>query len=163
MFMRSGYSAQTRSGPGAEWVGVSSGTEHHHRAAHVLLGGGHLASGERLKVGRHSLPLELPSAYAVELDDLAPRARRALRAPAVGDHPVLTLDENGALEHAHAGRTAHVEDSLDTDALRRGLAGSVGAVERLGGGDDRAGEQPAGSQVRAGSAQEGCSAAGAAE
>src|SRR5438445_6463087 len=81
MFIRSGYSAHTR----------SSGTEDHHLAPRVVLGRRHPSAPAAGESRRLPLALETPNGQAVEADDVvldAPLAGRVHRlAPALQHEP----------------------------------------------------------------------------
>src|ERR671930_347035 len=110
MFIRSGYSAQTRR--------VRSGTEYHHCRADVL---------ERLRdapprlgaqAERRRLVLELLGLDAIELDDVVQRREGAIDRDDLA-HPV---DRGTIAEVAHRDRAAGVDDAFDlAEVGRRGL------------------------------------------
>src|SRR5438874_9987297 len=107
MFIRSGYSAQTRKARagGSPSPALRSGTQHHDGAAGVLLGGRDVARGRRGEAQRARLSSQLRRAQTVELDDasLAPDAAgargRSPRDVVAGGHLDLAL----ALDHDAAG------------------------------------------------------------
>src|SRR5437879_18512 len=70
MFIRSGYSAHTRSTRGERGEGVSR-TQHHHRAARVLVGSRNLARGLHAQAGGGALALQLARAEALQSDHIA--------------------------------------------------------------------------------------------
>src|SRR5665213_3110028 len=170
MFIRSGQSAQTRRTRDAEERGddggasVDSGTQHHHRAGDVRIGRCDLPSGLGAKSRLQPLRLHLGCAEAGELDDIT-LARRLTDAilrtwlsgtgpSGGGSDPPLTLDYDARREHAYARGLADIERLADACRLGRWAEPAVGHIERLQLGDDRAGEQPAGSEVGARTAQE---------
>src|SRR6478736_2463847 len=114
MFMRSGYRAQTRSVGFACAFGTRSGTQHHDRAADVLLGAPYRAGRFDPKPGGSPLALQLRApqlcqdglvAFARELD----RSRLVRLPNATGvlaraqDAP-LALDHDLFLARLHANR-----------------------------------------------------------
>src|SRR5271154_1155991 len=114
MFMRSGYSAQTRSacvGERAALAGAAaSGTKHHDDAADVIVG--RLDSARRLRrqPAREPLALELLRAPAIELDDVAlARGARRLQRPAGRNQDPCALDSDAAPAHPPAGGPAQQE------------------------------------------------------
>src|SRR6478736_7302077 len=104
MFIRSGYSAHTRRvgapAPAPKRCAPWSGTQHHDRAADVVLGRGHHGRGERAQSGRRALTPQGALGDAIELDDAALARQRELRIwravlfmPAC-EHASLALDED---------------------------------------------------------------------
>jgi hypothetical protein len=148
MFMRSGYSAQTRRTAAdgdpvvveeeregvAEW---RSGTQHHHSAAGVIVGGLDLASRLWLKTSDRALAFQLRGVKEIELDEVTLQVRRIADAPVTFDGDLLSHGR-------HARGLTGVEDTIDAHRLRRWAEATVSAVERLQLGDQRAGEQSAG-------------------
>src|SRR5271167_2021747 len=157
MFIRSGYSAHTRSARsrGSAAV-VRSCTKHHHRAARVLLGAGHLAAWLGAQTNLHRLALEALNADAVELDHAALWI-------VAGSDQALAFDQNCSSAHAHSRGAAYITKPSHAGRLGRRRGVPAGAIEWLEGRDDRGGEQTAGAQVRTRAAQERQSPSGAAE
>src|ERR1700727_2645625 len=96
MFMRSGYSAHTRSVRGA------SGTEHHHGAPDVVLGGGDLQPASRPQAGGLALALQDVGVHAVEVDEVLLGAQLTVggnRLAAALEHEVIAV---GAHRHRPA-------------------------------------------------------------
>src|SRR4051812_3069352 len=152
MFIRSGYSAQTRS------VRPASGTQHHHRRADVVVGLGDRARGLDAQPGIGALGLERRGLEAVEADDVLLDGP-----PARGVDGLADATDHGAVRLlADADRAAGVDDAVDLADVgqRRQAADLVERLERVG---DRDREQPAVGEVRAGAAQERRAAGGAAE
>jgi hypothetical protein len=154
---------------------AGSCTKHHHRAAGVLLGGGDLPGGLGTQTGLDCLPLKAGHVDAVEPDDASLGCPFAARIPAArsqtsavtagGAHAVrsslgasddlaLSFNQNIASAHAHARSAAHVAELAHAGHLRRRRGVAAGAVERLKGRGDRAGEQTATTQVGTRAAQE---------
>src|SRR5947209_3689285 len=79
MFIRSGYSAQTRSVLGAS--PPRSRTKHHHVALQILVGGLDAARGSGVPTRRDPLALELLDAHEVELDHVPLAAGRSRVGP----------------------------------------------------------------------------------
>src|ERR1700729_1587406 len=101
MFIRSGYSAQTRS--------RRSGTEHHHLGADVFLGRRNLRQSARRQPGRSGLALELLDAETIEMDPI--NLRRHL---ARGRHDLaLAFELEPFALGADRGRAARVNDAAD--------------------------------------------------
>src|SRR5690349_16903479 len=99
MFMRSGYRAQTR----------SSGTEHHHRASDVFVGGGDLGSAGAAQSGVAGFTAELAGGHPIEGDAVLAHfalARHADDLPAALEHEVCSA-------RTHGGRVAGVDDAID--------------------------------------------------
>src|SRR5579871_1003592 len=96
MFIRSGYSAQTRR--------TGSGTEHHHLAGRVFLGladdAGRLGAQPRAL----RLPPELLLADAVEFDHILFARFVPALGPVAGEHDPLALDPDRLREHPDAQR-----------------------------------------------------------
>src|SRR3984957_5138895 len=162
MFIRSGYSAQTRrtrsvdgtsEGGGGE---TDSGTQHHHQAADVLIRRLDHKGRFGTKAGLQALALELGDVDASELDhvtfDGGPTGGASVTAIAdIGrDTPPRALDHDTPWQHPHTGRLADVEGFPDRRGLGRWTGRTVGRVERIQLGDDRAREQAAGAQMGAG-------------
>src|SRR5271154_3045034 len=159
MFMRSGYSAQTRSacvGERAALAGAAtSGTKHHDDAADVIVG--RLDSARRLRrqPGRDPLALELLRAHAIELDDVAlARGARRLPRPAGGNQDPFALDSEAAPAPPPAGGSAKKESPVLACRPRRGASVPGRAVEGLELDDDRARQQSPGTQMGSGTLQE---------
>src|SRR5438874_210279 len=98
MFIRSGYSAHTR----------SSGTEDHHLAARVVIGGRNTSAPGRGEAGRGSLALEPASSQAVQADDVVlddPLARR-------GDRLAPALEHEPGAVGPHGGGLARVDEAV---------------------------------------------------
>src|SRR5438132_14362255 len=98
MFMSSGYSAHThkRRLAGA----VPSGIEHHHAAADVILGGGHLEHAGRAQPRRDALAFKRSRGHALELDQRALAGELRTGARAIGlALPVRVEDHALALDH----------------------------------------------------------------
>src|SRR5580693_7217830 len=97
MFIRSGYSAQMRS--------VRSGTEHHHHAADVVLGGRDVPPGERLEPRRCAFALELGGTDAIEPDAVQLHGVVALGAdrlpPALEHEPGIVDADRGGGTRVH--------------------------------------------------------------
>src|SRR5437660_5536614 len=98
MFMRSGYSAHTR----------SSGTENHHRAAHVIVGGIDEPAPGHPQPHTPRLVLEPMRAEAIQTDAVLLHG-----ALAVGHHPFApALEHESLLVSANCGRLAEVHRAL---------------------------------------------------
>src|SRR5437763_13669179 len=164
MFMRSGYSAQTRNVSSACGLDARSTTQHHDGAADVLIGA--RDSARRLDPEAHDLrlPLELCApklcqnglvALTHELDHplLVDLSCAAGSVPRGQDAP-LALDHALPVAHLHANWPAAVKQPADVGPVRCRTETPVTAVERLDRGEDRAREQAAAAQVRACAAQE---------
>src|ERR1700686_233944 len=116
MFMRSGYSAQTRRirvdakvRDGWEGEGVGdwrSDMEHHHVAARVIGCGWNAAAGRGAQTGGNALALQLGGADAVELDQVMLDDRGVANAP-------LAFDDDGVALGLHARGLARVADAID--------------------------------------------------
>src|SRR6516165_7656998 len=162
MFIRSGYSAHTRS-TSEEALATRpwSCTKHHHGAACVLLAGRYPPRRLRAQAHLDRLPLKLCRAETIQLDHAALDGLRGTRRSAVGaaciacevDEQSLALDQHAVAADLHAGRTAEVEDLAHAHAVRRRCRVAASAVEGLEPGGDRARERAAPAQMRAGSAQ----------
>lgn len=159
MFIRSGYSAQTRSTRELEAVTEArSRTKHHHRATRVLLGGGHLTSGLGVQAHFDALALQVLYTDAVEFHDGALAARftpiplARSKTPGVAaaaarpllsarNYLPLTFKQDRPSAHAHTGRAAHITERAHAGGLRRRHRVAASAIERLKRRDYRAGEQ----------------------
>src|ERR1700759_1520530 len=129
MFMRSGYSAHTRS------VRSGSGTKHHHRAPDVLLGGGDLHPAGRAQARGLALALEQVWIHAVEADEVALDAQLT-----VGGHGLASaLKGEGVAFSAHGDRPAAVDDAVALGDIgerpRKGAVADVKEFEVVGDGD----------------------------
>src|SRR5271155_1184773 len=133
MFMRSGYSAHTRSTRPVPGEATASGTQDHHRASHVVPRGTKLAGALGTQARLDRLALQLIRGHAVELDDIAYGSAVAVDAP-------LAFDQHALLQHGHADGTGLVDRAVHAGDLRRGRRVTVGAIERLNGRDDRGSE-----------------------
>src|SRR5919198_3482161 len=102
MFIRSGYSAQTRRTR-------ASATEHHHRGADVLLSLRDLAARQHAQPGGARLGLERRGGEVVEADDVALDAPAAV----VFDDLVQALDGHGVALLAQRDGAAGVDPAAD--------------------------------------------------
>src|SRR6476620_6207124 len=107
MFIRSGYSAQTRS--------TRSGTEHRHRRPDVLVAFGDADRRLGAQPVRGRLGLEPGDVEAVELDDVGARAARAAR----GDDRPDALDRGPVAAVADGDGRTGVDDAVDLGLVRR--------------------------------------------
>src|SRR3954470_8474647 len=108
MFIRSGYSAHTRS--------VRSATEDHHRRADVDVGGRDAPHRARLEAQRLGLRLELLGVQAIETDDVV-----ALRARAAGPVDLAQAVDGGAVALVdHGQRARRVAHAIDLAQVRLG-------------------------------------------
>src|SRR5690348_7235557 len=104
MFMRSGYSAQTR----------SSGTQHHHLAARIVLGGRHVRPPAPLEAERNPLALEPSHGQPVKADDVLLDGHVTLEA-----HDLATsLEHEAAPVRADRRRLARINDPVDLAHVR---------------------------------------------
>src|SRR3954465_2536289 len=174
MFIRSGYSAHTRSvaarAPHPERCAPRSGTQHHDRAADVVLGRRQRDGGERAQSGRRALTPQGVLRDAIELDDTALARERAIRIWRAGalvalawEDASLALDDDAAPARAHAHRDAHAQQPVRPRGLWRGGRLAAGAVEWLEGPEDRACQHAAGSQMETRPPQKRCASAGSPE
>src|SRR5579884_301796 len=140
MFIRSGYSAHTR----------SSGTEDHHPARDVVDGRLDLPHAERSQARFPRLAFELGRRQAVELDaivaDLAPTVL-------VDDFAAALEDEMAGLE-PHRGRLAAEQGPLELEQVRQRCRAAVTHDERLEMLGDRDRQHATGTQVPPGRLQE---------
>src|SRR6185437_16792268 len=157
MFIRSGYSAHTRSSR------AISGTEHHHAAGDVLVGGRQDARRLLPQARLGALAAEHRDGHEVELDQVALRlpggVPGALERPGrsrlvLAEDPPLAFDHDAPARLGHAERAAEVERAVDARALGSRPDPAARAIERLELAEDRAGERRAGAQMRARPPQE---------
>src|SRR5947209_10452134 len=147
MFIRSGYSAQTRSGlPDG---GGGSGTEYHDVARQILVCGLDAARRAPVQAGRDSLPFELLDVHEVEANHvalarargraLAPQAARSVgrRFAAAGQDPAGAFDQDAVAERTDADRATDVVGAGKAHRLGRRTVSPCGGVEELELGDDR--------------------------
>src|SRR5437868_10898435 len=113
MFIRSGYRAQTRSSRPGGMVARFSGTEDHHLAAGVVLGGRDRDPPRGLEPGFGGLALDLRGKHSVELDGVrlhgpAPVGRDRL--PPALEYKSVTIgpDRRGVAGVDHAVALAHI-------------------------------------------------------
>src|SRR5438128_4485324 len=164
MFMRSGYRAQTRSVDFASGLRTPSPTQHHHRAAHVLIGARDRPRRLDLEACGLCLALQLRApqlrqdrlvALTHELDHpLLLRFPHAARAVASAQDAPFALDHDLAAAHLYPDRAAAVKKPVDVSAVSSRTNAPVTAVARPDPREDRACEQPAAAQVCARAAQE---------
>src|ERR1700729_486427 len=102
MFMRSGYSAQTRS------VGGASGTEHHHRAPDVVLGGRDLHPAGGPQAGGLALGLQDVGGDVVEVDEVLLGAQLTVG----GDRLAAALEHEAVAVWPHGHWPAAVDDAV---------------------------------------------------
>src|ERR1039458_7730046 len=108
MFIRSGYNAHTRRVRGAVTLrDAGSGTKHHHRAAHVIVGRRELTCWFGTQARLDRLKFELGCADPVKLDYAPPGVGFT-----VGVDLSLAFDQNASRKHGYARGAAPVEDSL---------------------------------------------------
>src|SRR5271170_2729204 len=127
MFIRSGYSAQTRN---VRSDALDSGTEHHHDARRVVIGRGDHAGAGGGQPRLVALVLELGDAHTIELDDIVLPGGLAPR-PTALDDPPLALDAHDAAVEEDARGAADVRRSCDARDLLGGAEVSSVAVERV--------------------------------
>src|SRR5919108_4225294 len=141
MFIRSGYSAQTRS--------VRSATEHHYRRADVVDGRLQATRGLGAQAEGRGLRGQGRGVEPVELDDVVGHRPRAV----AGDDLADALDRRAVAEVAHSDRAACVYDPADLAEVgqRRLVVLRVEGLQRVG---QRSGEQAARCEVLAGALQE---------
>src|SRR3954452_9979510 len=106
MFMRSGYSAQTRS---------SGGTQHHHLRADVLWGWLDVAGRLDRKAGVGALGLERRRVDAVELDDVA----AGVEGPVGRDDLADAFDRHAVTAVAHGDRLGRVQPAVVLAHIRQ--------------------------------------------
>src|SRR5689334_3051394 len=100
MFIRSGYSAQTRS---------VSGTQDHYFAADVVVGRGHRASLIGSQSSGCGLALELGGDEAVEMDHVVFNCVSAFGR----DRLAPALEQKAVVDRPHCGRLARVDDAVE--------------------------------------------------
>src|SRR3954453_6980533 len=112
MFMRSGYSAQTRRTPSA--------TEHHHRRAEVRARLGDLAARLGAQPGDHALALELAGRQRGERDRVLLAVARAVGGHAEAD----ALEDDRAAALADGDRIGEIAPAVVlADIRRQGVVG----------------------------------------